>query len=52
MNKRRKRKRREKRRKERGEGARPKQKQASVKLQNSPWEAQKDDTHILEILRA
>lgn len=47
MNKRGKRKKREKRRMERGEGARPKQKQASVKLQNSYWEAQKDDTHIL-----
>lgn len=28
----------------RGEGARPKQKQASMKLQNSLWEAEKDDT--------
>lgn len=45
MNKRRRRKNKEKRRMERGEGARPKQKQASMKLQNSFWEAEKDDTH-------
>ena len=46
MNKRRKERRGKEEDGERG-GSQTKQKQASVKLQNSLWGAQKDDTHIL-----